>query len=61
MDRIPVNLILLIIKQLLKVISPELRKLIEEWINNLEEQASQTPNPWDNILVGFLKVLLDVE
>ena len=61
MKAIPISLILMIVRQLLKVISPELKKGLNAIIKILEEDADKTPNPWDNILVGLLKALLDVE
>ena len=40
------------------VASPELRKGLNEWLNSLEQQASKTPNPWDDILVAMLRTVL---
>lgn len=40
------------------VISPELRKGLEEWLNQLEQRAKKTPNPWDDVFVGILKSVL---
>lgn len=40
------------------VISPELRKGLEEWLTQLEERAKKTPNPWDDVFVGILKSVL---
>lgn len=50
--------ILRLIGLVVTVASPELRKQLEEWIANLEEQAKNTANPWDDILVGMLKTML---
>jgi len=50
--------ILRLIGMIFSVASPELRKGIEEWLNNLDAQAKKTSNPWDDILVGLLKTLL---
>lgn len=43
------------------VISPELRKGLETWLNQLEESAKKTPNPWDDVFVGILKSVLLVK
>jgi len=50
--------ILRLIGLIFTVASPELRKGLEEWLNNLEAQAKKTANPWDDVLVGLLKTLL---
>jgi len=50
-----------IINILLEVISPHLRKLILDFVNDLSTEANKTPNPWDNILVAILKILLDIK
>lgn len=50
--------ILQLITMIVTVMSPELRKGLEDVINGLETQAKKTANPWDDILVGLLKTLL---
>ena len=50
--------LLQLITMIVTVMSPELRKGLEDVINGLEEQAKSTKNPWDDILVGLLKTLL---
>jgi len=50
--------ILRLIGMIFSVASPELRKGLEQWLDNLEAQAKKTSNPWDDILVGLLKQLL---
>lgn len=47
-----------LITMVVTVMSPELRKGLEDVINNLEVQAKKTANPWDDILVGLLKTLI---
>ncbi len=49
-----------IIKILLEAISPHLRQLIIEFAKTLSLQAAETPNPWDDVLVSILKILLDI-
>ena len=46
---------------MLGVITPQLREGLNEFISNLEKQAAETPNPWDDIFVGLLKTLLGVK
>ena len=50
--------ILKLIGLIFSVASPELRKLLEQWIVTLEQQAKATKNPWDDVLVALLKQLL---
>lgn len=50
--------ILRLIGLIFSVASPELRKMLDEWLTQLEAQAKKTSNPWDDILVGMLKTLL---
>lgn len=41
--------------------SPELRKAMVEFVNRLEAQAKETPNPWDDIFVGIVKFVLVIK
>ncbi len=50
--------ILRLIGLIVSVASPELRKVLESWLVQLEAQAKKTANPWDDVLVGLLKTLL---
>lgn len=50
--------ILRLITLVVTVMSPELRKGLEDVINGLDAQAKKTANPWDDILVGLLKTVL---
>jgi len=52
--------IALLVQQLLNVISPELRKAVADFVLKLEADAKKTANPWDDILVGFLKGILQI-
>jgi len=50
-----------IIGQIVKVVSPELRKMLVEMIINLYEKAKQTENPWDDFLVELLAQILAID
>ncbi|GAH91788.1 unnamed protein product [marine sediment metagenome] len=41
--------------------SPEIRESITELVNGLAEKAKATPNPIDDVLVGLLKVILNIK
>jgi len=43
---------------IIAVASPALRKDLETMLNNLEESAKKTDNPWDDILVAMLRTIL---
>ena len=53
--------LLQLVTMMLGVITPQLRKGLNDFILNLEKQAKETPNPWDDIFVGLLKTLLGNE
>ena len=50
--------LLALIRLLVTVVSPEIRKGIVDMLNNLEIQAKKTPNEWDDVIVAMLKTLL---
>lgn len=50
-----------ILEEILKNMSPELRKEIIEAVRKLDEKAKATVNPWDNLVVLVLKILLDIK
>jgi len=50
-----------ILAAVLKAISPQIRNLIVVFLKNLEVEAPKTPNPWDDLLLLVLKVLLAAE
>ncbi|MBA7571647.1 hypothetical protein ES708_13413 [subsurface metagenome] len=50
--------LLQLITMIVTVMSPELRKGLEDWLDKLEADAKKTANPWDDILVGLLKSML---
>lgn len=46
---------------LLRAISPELRKIVVEFILSLKKKAAATDNPLDDIIVDILIQLLDIK
>jgi len=52
-----INILQIVIKSASPAIKQELRKLIDEF----EEKAKRTPNPFDDLLVFVLKSFLDLE
>jgi len=50
-----------LVKQVLTLVSPNIRKALLEFIDTLEADAEATPNPWDDIAVGLLEFILDIK
>jgi len=46
------------LKKIMEFVSPELRKLLVDFVLDLEAKAAATPNPWDDVLVFVLKKML---
>ena len=55
------KILLMILRAVLKAVTPQIRGIVVEFIAKLEEMASKTPNEWDDVFVGVLKALLAVE
>ncbi len=50
-----------LLEQVVKQMSPDIRKGMVEFVVKLEEQAKATPNPWDDIFVGIVKFVLVIK
>lgn len=46
--------------QMILVMSPQLKDLLTAQVNELEAQAHSTQNPWDDLFVGLLKIILGI-
>ncbi len=46
---------------ILSVISPEIKKLVAEFVVQLEVNAQKTPNPWDDMFVAILKTIVKTD
>ncbi len=44
----------------LPLVTPELRKMLEEFIIKFHEKSLETDNPWDDMLSGFLMKLFAI-
>jgi len=53
--------ILRLITLIVGAASPELRTMIKEWVLELDKRAKETPNPFDDVLVGLIKIVLDIK
>jgi len=50
-----------ILLQVLKHVSPEIKKGIAELLDQLRKKAKATENPWDDILVEIVAGIFSVE
>ena len=56
-----VRIVSLVLRPLLKVITPMIADLLEDSLGKLLEKARETENPIDDIFVEFLFRVLDIE
>lgn len=47
-----------VLKQVVTNMSPNIRASIKSFVDDLEADAAATENPWDDIGVFFLKLIL---
>lgn len=52
------NWMAILLKQIITQMSPNIRTALVEFVNKLDEDAKGTKNPWDDIGVGLLKLVL---
>ena len=50
--------LLILLERLVTVASPHIRDALCIMLRDMEQQAKETDNPWDDILVGILQVIL---
>lgn len=60
-DKILYKIIITLLPTILSNVTPLIRDNLNELIKQLEEKARKTPNPIDDLLVDFLKSLLNVD
>jgi len=54
------RIIMMLLPLILGTISPEIRNLLVEWVQNMERQAKATDNPYDDMFVAILKGLFQI-
>jgi len=50
-----------LVRQVLTLVSPNIKKALVDFVKKLEADAKATPNPWDDIAVGLLEFILDIK
>jgi len=56
-----VPVIVMVLKPIIKALTPFIREEIEKAIKAWYPKAVATPNPWDDFLVGFLAEILKID
>lgn len=60
MNKTLMNLLLLVLPVILSSATPELKAMLAKCLNDLEAKAKSTSNPFDDMLIAFLKGVLNV-
>lgn len=55
-----IGLIVLLLRPMLKVVTPMIRDLLDDVLLKLYAKAQATENPIDDLFVGFLLDILDI-
>jgi len=55
-----IPLLIQIFSTIMPVITPQLKKELEDFLVGLYNKAKETPNPWDDFLVKFLLRILGI-
>ena len=55
-----VNILIQVFSTILPVITPSLKKELEDFLVGLYNKAKETPNPWDDFLLKFLLRMLSI-
>ena len=50
-----------LLRQIVTQMSPAIRTALVEFVTRLDEAAQRTDNPWDDVAVGLLKLVLLIE
>jgi hypothetical protein len=55
-----IELALKILLPLFNLVTPEIKQLLNDFLTGLYLKALATPNPWDDMAVGFLMDILAI-
>ena len=50
-----------LLRQIITQMSPGIRTALVEFVDQLDGHAKQTDNPWDDVAIGLLKLILLIE
>lgn len=56
-----ISIIISMLPEILASVSTEMASALTNGVLILEEKAKQTPNKWDDMIVDFLKAVLNME
>ena len=46
---------------ILTVMTPEIKKLVVDFVKQLDEQTKKTSNPWDDMFVAIFKGIINTD
>jgi len=55
-----IGILIQIFSTIMPIITPSLKKALEEFLVDLYEKAKETTNPWDDFLLKFLLRMLGI-
>jgi len=55
-----IGILVQIFSTIMPIITPTLKKELEEFLTGLYNKAKETPNPWDDFLLKFLLRMLGI-
>jgi hypothetical protein len=55
-----VNILIQVFSTVMPVVTPSLKKELEDFLKGLYKKAEETPNPWDDFLVKFLLRMMNM-
>lgn len=58
MKNISISLLVKVLALIISMITPELKDFLKKTIDELAEKAKATSNPFDDVLVQFLRLLV---
>ena len=55
-----IGILVQIFSTIMPIITPSIKKALEEFLLDLYERAKETTNPWDDFLIKFLLRILNI-
>ena len=55
-----IGILVQIFSTIMPIITPSLKKELEDFLLGLYQKAKETPNPWDDFLLKFLLRMLNI-
>jgi len=55
-----IDLLIKTLAAILPILTPMIKKALEEFLTDLYKKAVETPNPWDDFVIRFLLRILSI-